>query len=430
MDHLPSAVFWCRQKGTQQRKPAPSLDGDATADVVVVGGGVAGLHCAAALADKGADVILLEREFCGAGASGKTSGFVTPDSELELGDLIRNRGLEKAKELWEFALGGVRSIEADIRDHGIDCDFQVQDSLFIANGARRFEVVRGEHEGRRQLEYPSVLYDATSIRTVIGSDGYAGGVRYPGTFGMNSYLYCQAMKEVLAGKGVRVFERSPVTGITAGGVTCGTHAVAAPKTVACADRFLPEMGVLAGDIYHAQTFLSISKPLTDAQARMIFPEKRLMVWDTDLIYQYFRITGDNRLLLGAASMLYTYARKERADTRRVLRKMRSYLRAKFPSVPAEIESVWPGLIGVSKDFVPLAGRDEERPFLYFVGAAAGLPWAAALGRYIAEKIIDGRDDLDAEFTQRRKFPIGRGFQTLIGTPNAFALSHGVVKYVR
>ncbi len=407
-----------------------AMSSDQTADVVVVGGGMAGLSCADQLADRGASVVLLEKDFCGAGASGKTSGFITPDSELELSDLIRNRGPEKARQLWEFVSSGVQHIRQNIQKHAIDCDYQVQDSLFIANTAKRFSVVQHEHEGRIAMGYQSTLYDAQSLRSIIGSSAYAGGVRYSGTFGMNSYLYCQAMKDVLVKKGVRVFEGSCVEKIVPEGVLSGPYRVTAPKVIMCTDRFLPENGIAPLDMYHAQTFLSISKPLTERDAKAIFPEERLMVWDTDLIYQYFRITGDNRLLLGAASMLYTYDRTERLNANRIVRKMQAYLHKKFPALSVEIESVWPGLIGVTKDFMPIAAQDLTRPHLFFIGGAAGLPWATALGTYMAEKVMEGRSDLDSEFTPQRPFPISHLPQRIMGTPNAFALSHGIVKYFR
>src|SRR6185436_16971693 len=96
-------VFW-HEAGS----PAlPPLAQDARTEIVVVGGGVAGLSCAQALSEKGCKVVLLEKDQCGSGASGRSSGFVTPDSEMELSDLIRNLGPHVAKRLWEFALGGV-----------------------------------------------------------------------------------------------------------------------------------------------------------------------------------------------------------------------------------------------------------------------------------------------------------------------------------
>jgi hypothetical protein len=66
--------------------------------------------------------------------------------------------------------------------------------------------------------------------------------------------------------------------------------------------------------------------------------------------------------------------------------------------------------------------------VHYAAGAAGLPWAAALGRYLAEKVLDGRDDVDAELSVDRRFPIGRHLQTVLGAPAAFAISHGLLKF--
>lgn len=424
-------VFWQSKQAGVSPYAVKRLEKNISADAVVVGAGMAGLMCAQKLSDAGLSVIVIERDRVGCGASGKTSGFITPDSELELSDLVRNVGPKEAKRLWGFVTDGLEAARKNIEKYGITCDYQKQDSLFIANNAKGFDVVKNEHEGRVKLGYKSKLYDGKTIRSVIGSEGYAGGVRYPGTYGMNAYLYCLGMKKVLEKQKVAVYEDTAMASTTKDGIkTTKGHVIKAKHVIVCTDRWLPELKIIPRDVYHAQTFLSISKPLKDADVKRIFPKEKLMVWDTDLIYQYFRVTGDNRLLLGAASMFYTYDRRERKTPQRIVTKMQNYLKNKFPWLKAEIEFVWPGLIGVSKDFVPIAARDAKNPRLHYVSACAGLPWASAIGRYIAETITDGRKDFDKAFTPNRAYPPVCKAQPLLGKPNTFALSHGFVKYFR
>ena len=78
---------------------------------------------------------------------------------------------------------------------------------------------------------------------------------------------------------------------------------------------------------------------------------------------------------------------------------------------------------MSKDILPLVGRDAEQKNLYYVVAAAGLPWAAALGSYSADAIIENRSDLDGYFCPYRPFTFGPAVQKLLGTRLTFALSH-------
>lgn len=422
-------VYWHEQRPWPAHA-LPPLASDTRTDVVVVGGGVAGLACAQALNEHGHKVVLLEREACGSGASGRSSGFITPDSEMELSTLVRTRGVERAKGLWEFVGSGVDDIRANIERFRIDCDFQLQDSLFLANSPKGAAKVNREHDARTRLGYESTLHDASTIRSVLGSQECCGGVRYSGTFGINGFLYCQAMRDILRNSGVTIHEHSRVSEIGEGRVKANGFTVRADAVVLCVDHFLPELGELPSEVYHLQTFLAVSAPLTDGQVSAIFPESRMMVWDSDLIYQYFRLTGDSRLLVGASSARYTYSRKPSALATPILRKMRAFVRRKFPHTPIEIEYFWPGFIGVSKDLLPLAAKDAARPTISFVSGATGLAWAAALGRYMAEKIKSNRSDFDHEFDPHRHFAVGGALQRVIGKRGAFALSHGVVKLLK
>lgn len=424
---MDTSVYWFKPK----RQESEPLERTVSSEVVVVGGGIAGLTCAQALAERGVVVTVVEQAFCGAGASGRSSGFITPDSELDLSDLVANYGEAGGQALWEFAKSGLERIRRTIAALTIDCDYQVQDSLFVARSVRAFrKVIEVEHRTHVSLGYRPTIYDAASLETILGSRGYQGGIRYAGTFGMNAYAYCRALRNALERQGVRIFERTPVTRITERGVETPSGGVTAPTVAVLTDHNLPSLGLAAPAVYHVRTFLSASRPLRDHEARTIFPIDRLMVWDTDLVYQYFRITGEGRLLLGGADLRSMYSKHERRSSQRIARKIHAYLAQQFPSLKVEIEHLWSGLIGVSQDFAPVAGRHDTFPAVYFAGAGAGLPWAAALGEYLAQKITDRRAELDETLSPSRSFPIGRPLQHLLGKSTTFAMSHALAKYWR
>ena len=66
--------------------------------------------------------------------------------------------------------------------------------------------MKEEHDARKQLGYPSTLHE--SLIGIIGSTKYAGAVRYPETFGINSYLYCLGMRDKLRDAGVAIYEKT------------------------------------------------------------------------------------------------------------------------------------------------------------------------------------------------------------------------------
>jgi len=416
-------VFWYLKKTVPQQ-----LRKNIKTDVVIVGGGMAGLSAAQSFAEKGRSVVLLEKNYCGAGASGKSSGFITPDSEYNLTHFRHLFGSDNAKKLWAFVTSGVEFIRNNITTHDLYCDYQVQDCLITAHGARDVAKIKTDHQTRLHLGYESTFYEANELVKILGSKNYCGGMRYSGTFGINTYLYCQAMREVLEKRGVQIFEETPVLQIDTNGVQTPTGTIQADQIIVCVDRFAPNLGKLTHDIYHAQTFLMMSSPLSDNDIRKIFPEKNLMVWDTDLIYQYYRLTPDNRFMIGGSNLLSIFRGKEQHDNQCMFKKLQSYTKKKFPDVSINFEYFWPGLIGVSKDIIPIADYDPTSKNIYYISGAAGLPWAAALGHYAAEKIIDGKTDFDTYFSLSRKFPVGNALQSIIGKRAAFAVSNLISLY--
>ena len=133
---------------------------------------------------------------------------------------------------------------------------------------------------------------------------------------------------------------------------------------------------------HSSPFPSAS---SSSDIDRIVPAGSLMVWDTDLTYKYFRLTGDGRLLIGGGTLLNTYSRREQHRPEQAVRRLTRYLAARFPDLRVKFNACWPGLIGISKDFAPVVGRHPRYSSVHFAAGAAGLPWAAALGRYLAEK---------------------------------------------
>lgn len=413
------------QVHTYLAKPDVSqLKKDAHADVVIIGAGMAGLSAAQRFHEKGYSVIVIEKNFCGAGASGKSSGFITPDSEFPLHALVDRYGKEKAQKLWEFVKGGVGSIESNIKQFGISCDYQKQDTLVLASSAKDFiKQIKPEHEARLLCGYDSTLYEVQELKHAIAGQGYYGGVRYSNTFGINVFQYLQGLKKALQNSGVAIYEETPAIKLDPQLVTTPYGTIRAGNIVLCTDRFIPQLHKLTYEIYPIQTFLMVSAPLTEQEIASIFPDNPMLVWDTALIYTYFRIIGENRLMIGGSTLMGTYAGKEQHNNMRAFSKLQSYFKKRFPQVSPQFEYLWPGLIGVSKDIIPLAGRDAQDPTLYYVGAAAGLPWAAALGKYAADAMIEGRSECDNFFSPYRHFRFGHCSQALLGSRLTFALSH-------
>jgi gamma-glutamylputrescine oxidase len=400
------------------------LQQDITTDVVIIGGGMAGLSAAQAFHSRGLSVVLLEKNYCGSGATGKSSGFITPDSELSLSELIKSYGQEEALKIWKFIERGTDIIRTNIEQYAIDCDYQKQDTLILANTERDFASdITVEYTCRQQLSYASTLYQPSDLSCILGSAQYKGGISYGNTFGIHAYQYCVGMREVLRKNGVQIYEETPVFDVQDHRVKTQYATVKAAHIIVCTDRYAHSLDTLYDKIFQVQTFIMLSAPLTLAQVKKIFPQDPYMVWDTDLVYNYFRLTGDNRLILGGSNLFNTYVNQETYNAHRIIKKLTNYFNKKFPGVDVQFEYMWPGLIGITKDIFPLAGPDQNMPSVYYAVGATGLPWASTLGAHSAEAVLDNNRSFENYLSPYRSFRLGRMTQRLLGTRLTFALSN-------
>jgi gamma-glutamylputrescine oxidase len=415
---MKSRVHWYAR--TPKQAPI-RLEGRIEADVVVVGGGMTGLSAAEWLRDQaGREVVLLESTFCGGGATGRSSGFITPDSELQVTDLVRRFGASEARRLWMAALAACEHIHGNVERYGIACDLVKADCLYLGAGRRGLNAVKDEHASRERLGLDSRLYLKDALRAVLDSGRYTGGVRYGRTFAIDPHAYARGMRTVLLGHGVRIFEDTPAVSVARGRVETAHGSVSAPHVLVCLDRFAPELGPTR-DTWHAQTFLIVSEPLDSGLRESLFPDGPMLAWDTDLIYQYFRLTGDGRLLVGGGTLRETYGPVR--DDSRTPRRLERFIRKTFPAL-AEVRfaSTWPGLIGVTRDLLPLAGRSRHDPDQLQAVCAAGLPWSVLAGQAAARAVTGASTDLDAHFSPARHFDLA-GVASILPMPLSFALSH-------
>lgn len=410
----------------------PPLKGHVRTDVAVVGAGMAGLSAALRLIESGRQVTILERNVCGGSSTGKSAGFLTPDSELELSQLVRRFGPDGARDVWEVPVRGIDLIIGHVQRHAIPCDLIKQDSLFLGNGRTGWKEVRQEFDARHQLGYPQTLYSADQLPKVLGSSRYAGGVRYPDTYGINALLYAQGIKRVLQAHHVQIYESTEVRRID--GHTLHTHlgSVTAGEIIVCADKLTPALTKYARNVFHAQTFLSISEPLDEENVRRLFPEEPLQCWDTDLVYTYWRLTGDRRLLLGGGSALTTFA-LHAVTTPRVIQNVIRRFKAKFPYLkPLEFIQYWPGLIDTTRDLFPTVLRDDRAPWIHYVLGCVGLPWAAFCGDFAARHALDSDVQRDHHyyryFAPDRPFLLPLGTERLLGKPLTFSINNAWAKY--
>jgi len=113
--------WWFTTLLVSQHKHCPPLTRDIKCDVVIVGGGFAGVCAAAQFLRKGLKVVLIDKNIVGGSSSGRSAGFLTPDSELELHQLCRRYGNQAAREIWDAPCDAIEGLVRNIEKYDIHC---------------------------------------------------------------------------------------------------------------------------------------------------------------------------------------------------------------------------------------------------------------------------------------------------------------------
>ena len=117
---MKNVPFWIDSAPIQR---FPRLQGNTTADVLVVGAGITGITTAYPLKRGGLRVVLIERERVASIDTGHTTAHLTHITDVELQELARNFGEDHAQATWDAGSAAIDEIERIAEEEEIECEF-------------------------------------------------------------------------------------------------------------------------------------------------------------------------------------------------------------------------------------------------------------------------------------------------------------------
>lgn len=388
---------------TRQR---PSLAGDATADVSVIGAGFTGLSSALHLAEQGFSVIVLEANRIGFGASGRNGGQIVHSYSRDMDFIERNYGADTANAMGAMAFEGGRIIRDFVKRYAIQCDLKDGGIFAACTNAQLDEMASKkrlwEKHGHQQLE----MLDAHSIRHYIGSSRYTGGLldKSGGHFHpLNLVLGEAAALESLGGviyedsQVVRVEQGSRVRLYTEQGSVSAEHVVVAGN--AYLGGLIPQ---LAQKSMPCGSQVLATEPLSAAMQQALLPQGQC-VEDCNYLLDYYRLSGDGRLIYGGG---VTYGAREPGRIEQLIRPNMLKTFAQLANV--KIEFAWTGNFLLTLMRLPQFGRIGNNIYYAQGYSGHGIASSHLAGRLICDAIRgeSERFDVFAGLPQH-SFPGGR-----------------------
>ncbi len=332
----------------------PSLTGSHQADVCVIGAGYTGLSTALHLAERGFSVVVLEGSRVGFGASGRNGGQIVHSYSRDMDFIERHFGQQTAVAMGNMAFEGGRILRRLVKQYDIQCDLK-DGGIFAACNNRQMKELSAkkalwEQHGHRQL----ALLDARQTQQYVGTDRYVGALldRSGGHFHpLNLALGEAAAVESLGG---RVFENSPAIDIQQGAkavVKTESGQVTADYVMVAGNAYLNGLlPKLQQKAMPCGTQVIATEPLTSDLQHQLLPQD-MCVEDCNYLLDYFRLSGDGRLIYGGG---VTYGAREPS---RVTELIRPKMLKTFPMLnDVRIDYAWTGNFLLTLMRLPQFGR--------------------------------------------------------------------------
>jgi len=396
--------------------PAPlrePLRGETTADVCVVGGGIAGCSTALHLAERGYRVVLLEGKRIAWGASGRSGGQAIVGYACSQDKLVSQVGRDDARKMFDISVEANELLRDLVARHGIDCDLlwghlhtalkprQVTDLL-----AHQDELVREYgYEGTRWL-------DRAELGKVLDTDRYIGGLRDDRSGHLHPLNYTLGLAAAAEGAGVRIHEQSTVVGVEHGASvrlrTGDGASVRASHVALCCNAYIDEKisKHLRDRIMPVGTYIIATESLGKARIESLLREN-VAVSDVNFVLDYFRRSRDHRVLFGGR---VSYSGR---DARNTANATRVRMLNVFPSLAdAGIEYAWGGHVDITMTRAPDFGRLAPNVYYLQGFSGHGIALTGMAGKLVAEAIAGQAERFDL-FTklEHRDFPGGPALRT-------------------
>jgi glycine/D-amino acid oxidase-like deaminating enzyme len=360
------------------------------ADVVVIGGGVAGASAAFHLATGGVDVVLLERGSVGGGATAAAVGVLSPPLRQPFHETVHFRGRAEAVRLWRFAEASVQGLAKLLRDRGYaeEAGLDLSGGYVLAEPHTNHEV-KLAYAALAEGGFDVAWITPDDVQELCGGRGFAGGYRIEGGGSLDPGATTVALMRAAESAGARIIEDVDVIGtkVDVAGVVCradgaeiqcdavvhATHIDSGKFSDFLRDEIVPIRG---------QGFSSA--PLPESFPGCFSTHWKLNLWRQNsagrVIMSGWRHDAWNR----------AYGKNEAALDEHLQGDIRRWFDSYFPaSAPLEVKDRWSGVFGWTADFLPMVGAIPGSPREYVISAfgGAGVSFAFECGRGLAHDLI-------------------------------------------
>jgi glycine/D-amino acid oxidase-like deaminating enzyme len=383
--------------------PAPStppLNGDARADIAVVGGGITGLSTALHAAEAGARVILLEAEEPGFGASGRNGGQVNPGLKLDPDKVERDFGVDLGRRMNAMS-GAAPDLVFDlIRRHAIPCEARQNGTLRAAVRPKHAAAIRTTFEQLEGRGAPVEFLERAAVAAATGTGRYLAAMLDRRGGDLNPLSFARGLAGAAIAAGAAVHGGTRVSAVqrsgsvwrldTAAGSVSADHLVLA--TNGYTDDLWPGLRRTIVPVFGA---IAATESLPERVSRAIMPT-RSVLYESGAITVYYRIDAQQRLLIGGRGPQREIGAAE------AIPHLTAYAQELWPPLAAVAWTHgWGGRLAMTWDHYPHVHEPAPGVLICLGYNGRGVALATAMGAQLARRIMRPSEPIDVPITSLR-----------------------------
>jgi len=391
--------FWYADIGLPQ--PRPALAGDTTADVCIVGAGYTGLWAAYYLkqAQPDLDVLVVEREFAGFGASGRNGGWLTGGFAWNHEKYL-STGSPQGVRAMVAAMGGtVAEVIRVAKAERIDADILRTNELMVATNPAQLARATAEVAHRQAWGEERVhLIGADELRARVAIPGGRGAMVVGGVARVQPAKLVQGLARAVERLGVRLVEGTTVTRINPGLVTTDRGRVRAKIILRATEGFTASLPGHRREWLPLNSAQIVTAPLPPEIWAKIGWDGHEILGDFANAYCYCQRTREGRIAVGARGVPYRMGSgiDHRGEPdRETIRRLITILHRHFPdTVSVPVDHAWCGVLGVPRDWCATVGLDPATGIGWAGGyVGVGVSTSNLAGRTLADLVLRRDSDL-------------------------------------
>ena len=397
------------------REPQPQLNEAAEADLCIVGGGFTGLWAAlhAKGRDPGRDVVVLEADTVGFGASGRNGGFALGSLTHGIENGLARFG-DEMPQLERLGRENFQGFVGDIERLGIDCDLELTGDLGVALEPHELDWVAESAELFERYGHEHEVFDREAIQAEVASPTYLGGIWDKTDAALvDPGKLVVGLADAVRAAGVRIHERTRVTRLEEDGagvrVVAPTGHARARSVLLATSAYPPLLRAIRRYVAPVYDYALMTEPLSSAQRESIGWKRRQGIGDMANQFLYYRLTRDERILWGGYDAVYRYGGPVRSaldDDEPAFAKLSQHFFATFPQLEGvRFSHRWGGAIDTCSRFSVFFGTAHRGRVAYAVGYTGLGVVSTRFGARVALDLLDGRETEATRLRYVRSKPV-------------------------